>query len=402
MPSPPARCTIEGGSFGSNVAVHGGGAHSNGTVAVTDATFSANHGIVENHSSGAGLDATGAVSIERSTFSANHIDEAASPFPLLCHFDICLYGDLSALGGGAASSTSLAVSASTFDGNAVDGGLDPGINDQLFGDAAGGGARRPERGRDRLDVRRANSSVQLGIGANFQLVSVPGFGGAIQATQLLLTHATVTRSSGANAIAVRTLVINTSVLHGIAPSGGTECGPAPSTTSTGYDVTDDASCNLTGVHDTVTTTDPLLAPLANNWWMHLYTRTPRPPPPASSSTSSPLPTSRGASGTDQPPSIRPRRAGLRHRRSRALSRELPHGCPRTPARRRVLQAKSSSTSPTGLASAGRWPAATCSGSTPRRSRMSRSMKATGKKRSFVAAILASGSPAGSGAGTGLS
>ena len=49
----------------------------------------------------------------------------------------------------------------------------------------------------------------------------------------------------------------------MAPSGATECGTG-ATTSLGYNVVDDASCALTGPHDTVTTADPLLGPLTDN------------------------------------------------------------------------------------------------------------------------------------------
>ena len=53
---------------------------------------------------------------------------------------------------------------------------------------------------------------------------------------------------------------------------------------------------------------------------------------------------------------------------------------------RQLRLRSTSTRPWGFARAGRWPDSTCSGSTPRRSRMRRSMNGSTKKRSLVAAI----------------
>ena len=133
----------------------------------------------------------------------------------------------------------------------------------------------------------SSTAVQNGVGPNFQDITAPGFGAAIQADQLTLTHVTVTNSSGANALFISTLGISGPVLHGVNPSGGTECHVTPNTTSAGYDFADDTSCDLSGVHDTITTVDPLLGrsrPTAAR-------RSPScQPPQARSSTSSPRPT----------------------------------------------------------------------------------------------------------------
>ena len=94
-------------------------------------------------------------------------------------------------------------------------------------------------------------------------ITQPGIGGALDAISVTLIHVTLTDSSGHNVINASTLNIGATVVHGFTP-GATECRPTVNTSSQGYNFIDDASCQLTGIHDTVTSADPLLGPLANN------------------------------------------------------------------------------------------------------------------------------------------
>jgi len=257
--------TAHADTFRGNQATKGGAAHTDSTATVSNASFSDNHVTVTEGSAGGGLYAAGAVLVTRSSFSGNHLDHGNPSFPPLCHFGICFFGDIGAHGGAVASGAAIGATESTFSDNSVQGGLTPSpAPTQLFGTATGGALAAPTIVVADSTIT-GNGSVQEGVDpSTFKFISGPGLGAALDVNAATLTHVTLTDSSGLNAINASTLTIGGTVLRDVAPVGGTECLPTVATTSEGYNFSDDASCRLTGVHDIVTTADPLLGPLAEN------------------------------------------------------------------------------------------------------------------------------------------
>jgi hypothetical protein len=270
--------TIEGDTFTLNRGTHGGAVHADSTVTVTTSRFSTNHATTTVASAGGALMARGTVSIVRSSFADNHIDHDASSFPPFCRSfltGLCHLGDFGAHGGAAASAQAITATDSTFSGNSVQGGFEPTPNSQVvFGTATGGALAAPT-----LTVRDSTIVDSAATQEGFDLSTGPftgaGAGEALDADVLTLDHVTLTDSSGpspspplpgfvGSAIKARQLTIGATVIRTVGPSGASECGPGVSTSSQGYNYIDDPSCMLTGVHDTVTSTDPLLGPLADN------------------------------------------------------------------------------------------------------------------------------------------
>jgi predicted outer membrane repeat protein len=287
--------TADSDTFTSNRATKGGAVEADGTATVVGTSFTSNHVTVAVGSAGGALYASGAVSVARSSFSDNHLDHGNADFPPFCRtflINLCYFGDVGAHGGAAASAQAITATDSTFSGNSVQGGF---LSDEGFvlsGTATGGALAAPT-----IDVSDSTivGSAATQEGFDFsagQALTGPGHGEALDASTVGLTHVTLTDSSGASpsppggpftmlpgtAINTRNLTIGGTVLHGLSPDGTSECGPGVVTNSRGYDYLDDASCSLTGPHDTITSADPALGPLADNGGPTL-TRLPAPASP---------------------------------------------------------------------------------------------------------------------------
>jgi Chlamydia polymorphic membrane protein (Chlamydia_PMP) repeat len=238
-----ANVTVNNSTFSNNTAGGSGGAinESAGNVSVTNSTFSGNK--AENQEGGAIRESSGNVTVTNSTFSGNSASGSGAE-------------------GGAIreSSGNVTVTNSTFSGNTAS------------GSGAEGGAIRESDG----NVTATNSTF---TGNTATGTSGPE-GGAIrgESSDVTLVYATVvsnTSPEGAN-IWGGGLTSFGSVVA-LAQGGGNNCSNLGSTTSNGFNFTDDASCNFPAgeAHSGV---DPGLAALADNGGS-TQTRLPQPGSP---------------------------------------------------------------------------------------------------------------------------
>jgi hypothetical protein len=143
--------------------------------------------------------------------------------------------------------------------------------------------------------------------------TITGNGGCgITASSATLVYATVAQNGGTGCpfnVKGSTLASFGSVLSA-PPSGGQNCSLSGSTTSNGYNFSDDASCALAGTGDRQNAGDPLLAGLANNGGP-TPTRFPRPGSPLINAIPPASCQADGATGitTDQIGSPRPQASG---------------------------------------------------------------------------------------------
>lgn len=148
-------------------------------------------------------------------------------------------------GGGIASGNTVSITASTLSGNTSGGAMgQSGVGGGLTGTAT-----------------ITNSTIT----GNSALTT----GGGCSCAGLTLIYSTVTSNSAATGANVDNggipdvLAIFGSVIA-LPQVGSTNCSNPGTTNSSGYNFSDDASCNLTGTGDRQSAGDPMLAALANN------------------------------------------------------------------------------------------------------------------------------------------
>jgi hypothetical protein len=213
--------SITNSTISGNAATNsGGGGSTGGNATVTSSTVSGNNAI---DGSGGGINVNGNVSVTASTISGN----TAGP---TIH-----------RGGGIGAGGSVTLTRSTISGNVADGGSGGGIGSSSA-------------------VTATNSTIS---GNTAEL----GGGGIGASEDVTLVYATVVGNSaadnGANVGSEAGLVAFGSVVA-LRQGGGANCSISGSTTSNGFNFSDDASCGFTGTGDRQNAGDPGLGALANN------------------------------------------------------------------------------------------------------------------------------------------
>jgi hypothetical protein len=253
--------TITGGDSGS----FGGGINGSGPLTLINSTVTGNHATA----SGGAISLVGSLTLTNSTISNNTAGAA---------------------GGGVLVNGAVTATGSTFTGNSS---------------TTGGGGIRANPG----PVTLTNSTVSGNTD--------PGGGGGVTVDNATLTivYSTIVQNSstfGANLAPSTSLVAFGSVVA--LPAGGaTNCGflgGSPSTTSNGFNFSDDASCSFTAATDTQNGGDPGLGALANNGGP-TQTRLPQPGSPLIDAIPTGSCQDDGASGitTDQRGVSRPQGSG---------------------------------------------------------------------------------------------
>jgi hypothetical protein len=197
----------------------GGGASTGGSATVTSSTISGNTAI---DGSGGGINVNGNVSVTASTISGNTT------------------GPSIFRGGGIAAGGNVTLTGSTISVNTVPGGSGGGIGSSSA-------------------VTATNSTIS----GNTAALDGGGIGASEDVT---LVYATVVGNSSADSANVGSeagLVAFGSVVA-LAQGGGPNCTIPGSTTSNGFNFSDDASCAFTGTGDRQNAGDPGLGALASN------------------------------------------------------------------------------------------------------------------------------------------
>ena len=241
----PGPLTLNGVTItGGNAPVAGGGVFSLGVVTLTNSTISGN---TASAGGGGGIDANGAVTVTNSTVSGNHSS-----------------GDGGGIDLGGTSQT-ITLTDSTVSGNTA-GGDGGGTHS-----GAGSGAA-PSRA----------VLIRSTVSGN----TATGDGGGVDANSVTATNSTITGNTAAQSGGIRaadTTLVYTTVVQNTAPSGanvdsttltsfgsvvalplggGANC--TGTTTSKGFNFSDDASCGFTAATDKQNAGDPKLGALANN------------------------------------------------------------------------------------------------------------------------------------------
>jgi len=236
--------TLTNSTISGNTAATGGGGVAAGTVTLTNSTISGN---TASAGGGGGIDANGAVTVTNSTVSGNHSS-----------------GDGGGIDLGGTSQT-ITLTDSTVSGNTA-GGDGGGTNS-----GAGSGAA-PSRA----------VLIRSTVSGN----TATGDGGGVDANSVTATNSTITGNTAAQSGGIRaadTTLVYTTVVQNTAPSGanvdsttltsfgsvvalplggGANC--TGTTTSKGFNFSDDASCGFTAATDKQNAGDPKLGALANN------------------------------------------------------------------------------------------------------------------------------------------
>ena len=266
------RVTITGGTGGA-VGVGGGAVWSAGNVALTNSTLTGNN-TTGTGGDGGGVVAEGNLSITNSTVSGNAATNS---------------------GGGASTGGNATVTSSTLGGNtAIDGsggGINVNGNVSVTGSTISGNTAGPSihRGggigaggnvtltRSTVSGNVADGGSGGGIGSSSAVTATNSTvsgntaelsGGGIGASEdVTLVYATVVGNNaadlGANVGSEAGLVAFGSVVA-LAQGGGANCSVPGSTTSNGFNFSDDASCAFMGAGDRQNAGDPGLGALVNN------------------------------------------------------------------------------------------------------------------------------------------
>lgn len=247
--------TVSASTFsGNRASVSGGAIYTTGTLEVSDSEFSGNQAHNAGIPRGGAIynDSGGMVTVEASTFSGNlasyggaiynasngTVVVAASTFT----------GHFTSVGGAIYTTARLEVTASTFSGNRA-----AGIGGAIFISSSGGTA----------SVSASTFSDNWAL----------DHGGAIfTANQLTVTASTFNGNRAELGGAIYSsdfdpVVLQSTILVRYTPDGAANCGTSSESggyTSAGYNLSDDASCNLTAAGDIPDSQDIQLGPLQDN------------------------------------------------------------------------------------------------------------------------------------------